>query len=196
MRDIDEMLLDGPIPGESLTAEPGNYPWEQPPQYVDPEDAIAYHIGRLSSGDKLDSVFDALEMGISVDSLTSMILTGASMNGVHNVDVSILVGPVLHEFIASAAKKAGIDYKDNLSDGAKKEAHSKRRSRYMAMKAMLDFEPTPDTPAAAESMQTDEMMLDTPDDTMYNEDALMQQGDTTMAETDTAAPRGLMSRGI
>jgi hypothetical protein len=141
-------------------------------------------------------VFDALEMGISVDSLTGIILTGATMNGIHNVDTSILVGPVIHEFIVSAAKKAGIKYKDNLSADAKKEAHSKRRSRYMAMKAIMDYEPAPDTPAAAESMQTDEMMLDTPDDIMYNEDALMQQGDTTMAEADTAAPRGLMSRGM
>jgi hypothetical protein len=196
MRDLDAMMLDGPIPGASLTAEPGNYPWEQPPQYVDPEEALSYHISRLSDPDRLDSVFDALEIGISVDSLTSIILTNATMNGIHNIDTSILVGPVVHEYIASAAKKAGIDYEDNLSDGAKKEAHSKRRSRYMAMKAVMDYEPTPDTPAAAESMQTDEMMLDTPDDTMYNEDALMQQGDTTMAETDTAAPRGLMSRGI
>ena len=32
--------LDAPIPGQSLTDEPGNYPWEHPPKTTDPEDAL------------------------------------------------------------------------------------------------------------------------------------------------------------
>ena len=31
--------FDAPIPGQSLTDEPGNYPWEHPPQYTNPEEA-------------------------------------------------------------------------------------------------------------------------------------------------------------
>ncbi len=27
--------FDVPIPGESLTDEPGKWPWEQPPKYTD-----------------------------------------------------------------------------------------------------------------------------------------------------------------
>ena len=31
--------FDSPVPGQSLTDTPGNYPWEHPPQFVDPEEA-------------------------------------------------------------------------------------------------------------------------------------------------------------
>ena len=31
--------FDRPIPGQSLTDEPGNYPWEHPPQYTDLREA-------------------------------------------------------------------------------------------------------------------------------------------------------------
>ena len=34
-------LLKAPIPGQSLTDEPKNYPWENPPEITDPEEAIA-----------------------------------------------------------------------------------------------------------------------------------------------------------
>lgn len=197
MRSPDELLLDGPIPGASLTAEPGNYPWEQPPMLTDPDEAIGHHISRLHQNDRLDSIYDALEMGISVDSITGILLTAGQMNGIHNVDTSVLIGPVLHEYIVTAAKMAGIDYKDNLSDKAKADSRSKRRSKYMAMKAVMDFQPTDTPPPAQENVQTDEMMLDSSADNMYNEDAMLQQVDTTVAEADpAAAPRGLMSRGM
>ena len=31
--------FDAPIPGQSLTDEPGNYPWEHPPNALRPEQA-------------------------------------------------------------------------------------------------------------------------------------------------------------
>ena len=34
--------FDSPVPGQSLTDTPGNYPWEHPPQFVDPEEATEY----------------------------------------------------------------------------------------------------------------------------------------------------------
>ena len=35
-------LLDAPIPGQSLTSEPGNYPWEQPPQLNTVDEAVEH----------------------------------------------------------------------------------------------------------------------------------------------------------
>ena len=32
--------FDAPIPGQSLTDEPGNYPWEHPPKTTDPEELM------------------------------------------------------------------------------------------------------------------------------------------------------------
>ena len=40
-------LATGPIPGQSLTREPGNAAYEQPPQYVDLDDAMEYMLPRI-----------------------------------------------------------------------------------------------------------------------------------------------------
>ena len=32
--------FDAPVPGQSLTDEPGNYPWEHAPQHSDPEEVL------------------------------------------------------------------------------------------------------------------------------------------------------------
>ena len=34
--------FDAPIPGQSLTDEPGNYPWEHPPQFASVEEATDF----------------------------------------------------------------------------------------------------------------------------------------------------------
>ena len=34
MLETNEPMFDGPIPGESLTAELGARPWQSPPQYA------------------------------------------------------------------------------------------------------------------------------------------------------------------
>ena len=37
---FDASSLNAPIPGMSLTTEPGNRPWENPPQIVTIDDAL------------------------------------------------------------------------------------------------------------------------------------------------------------
>ena len=39
-----ENPFDAPIPGQSLTDTPGNYPWEHPPQYTDVDDILDIYI--------------------------------------------------------------------------------------------------------------------------------------------------------
>ena len=40
-------LLQGPIPGMSLTKEPGEYPWERPTQLTTVEEAVEYYTDRV-----------------------------------------------------------------------------------------------------------------------------------------------------
>ena len=40
--------FNAPIPGQGLTDEPGNYPWEHPPQFPEIEDAADFIYDRLS----------------------------------------------------------------------------------------------------------------------------------------------------
>ena len=41
-------LFNRPIPGQALTDEPKNYPWERPPEISEPNEVIRYHLDRIS----------------------------------------------------------------------------------------------------------------------------------------------------
>ena len=50
------------FPGQSLTAEPKNAPYERPPQMVKPEEAMLWHLNRITEPDKAEAVLDLLEL--------------------------------------------------------------------------------------------------------------------------------------
>lgn len=102
--------LDAPIPGQSLTAPLGERPWQNPPRYSTVEQAIQFYLPRLTSERQGAQLMDLLEMGIPVDTVVDTIQLGGVMEGVHSVDVGILVSPILAEAIEQMAIAAGVDY--------------------------------------------------------------------------------------
>ena len=109
-------MFSAPIPGQSLTSEPKNSPWENPPEYAAPEDAVLWHIERLNKPEKLKASLNMLELGVDVVTLTEGILRAAVAMGKHSIDVSLIIGPIIHELIKSNADAAGIDYEEGLED--------------------------------------------------------------------------------
>ena len=55
------MNFMAPIPGMSLTGEPGNSPWEQPPKYDTVEESLAYYLEKLDNEDLLDETLLAFK---------------------------------------------------------------------------------------------------------------------------------------
>ena len=126
-------MFSAPIPGQSLTTPPKNYAWERPPEIADPEQAIVKHLDRLSDPEMLDSVLTTLEhTGIDIQTMTKGIIRGAVANGVHSIDVGLIVAPVVHEFIKQAAKTFGLEVDDGFEDKPVKE---KEKQAVIAMKA-------------------------------------------------------------
>ena len=122
MRGPENPLLDGPIPGQSLTSEPGNRPWENPPKMATVEEAIEFYINRLSNPDMLNRSLDILEKtDLPITVLVEVMTMGGVMQGLHSVDISVLVSPILVEFMRVAADKAGIDYSLGIENKAKYE---------------------------------------------------------------------------
>ena len=109
-------MFNAPIPGQSLTTEPKNYPWENPPEYSNPEDALMWHMDRLDDPEKTKACLGLLELGLDVVTLTEGLLRGAVAEGIHTIDTSLIIGPVIHEYITGTADAAGIDYKEGLSE--------------------------------------------------------------------------------
>ena len=102
--------FDRPTPGMSLTAELGNRPWQQPPQYTTVEEALQWYIPRLTNPEMLDQLLNVMESGIPLTTIADAMQTGGVMEGKHSLDVGILILPVLIETMAYLAEEAGIEY--------------------------------------------------------------------------------------
>ena len=64
------MIFERPIPGQSLTTEPKNVPYENPPEIVDPELAAMAHLQKINNADAVEDLLFFLESGVSVVTLT------------------------------------------------------------------------------------------------------------------------------
>jgi hypothetical protein len=104
--------FDAPIPGQSLTNAPKNHPWERPPETVDPDEAIVHHLTRLGQPKVLNSILDAVGQGIPVSMLTDLLLTGAVAQGIHSIDISMMVAPVVQDYIVNLLEEEGVEFKE------------------------------------------------------------------------------------
>ena len=114
MAELDAVPFDAAIPGQSLTAELGSRPWQQPAQYTTVEEALDYYIPRLESEEVSAQLLDVLEMGIPVTTVANTLQLGSVMEGKHSVDVGILILPVLVELIMLIADTANVKYTSSL----------------------------------------------------------------------------------
>jgi hypothetical protein len=106
-----EEFLEAPIPGMSLTTEPGNSPWEQPPQLVTIQQVADFYIDKLTEDQEaIDRVIDALEAGAPLQVLADGIITFNMMKGIHTIDVGFLVMPIIVEMFITLAELNDIKY--------------------------------------------------------------------------------------
>lgn len=112
-----EEAFDAPIAGMSLTHELGARPWQQPPQYATIEEALDFYVARLTSDQFVARLLEIIERGIPLTALAETITLGGVMQGLHSIDVAILVNPVLVELMAGIADNADVEYKVGDTDG-------------------------------------------------------------------------------
>ena len=127
----NNVTFDAPIPGQSLVTEPRGYAWERPPQIDKVEDAMAFYMNSLSQPQISDDIFTALDEGFPLDLLVKSIVTTGVMEGVHSIDVSLLIHPLLVEFVHTQAVAAGVK---NIVKHAKnmQEEMSKKEKQMLA----------------------------------------------------------------
>ena len=115
-------MFNVPIPGESLTVEPKSMPYERPPEISDPIEALDLHINNITRPDAMEDMFFFLHSGLDLTSLVEGILRSAVMAGMHSVDVSLIIAPVLHEEIKALALEAGVEFEEGFDDNEEKNA--------------------------------------------------------------------------
>ena len=102
-------MLQGPVPGQSLTDTPRNAPWERPSEFDTVEDAVKFHINKLADPDVLDDIAIAFKLGADLKTMSEMIVNMGSMKGLHTVEVGMLAGPVIASFIKMAMHSLDIE---------------------------------------------------------------------------------------
>ena len=140
------MQFDRPIPGQSLTTPPKAAPYERPPDVTDPREALELHLDNLMKDGAMDDVLFFLEEGLDLVTLVEGIARSAVMEGIHSIDISLIIAPVLHEFIKGAALRAGIDFEEGFENKKAKQAitYSRNVSRAKSMLKELKGEDKPD----------------------------------------------------
>jgi hypothetical protein len=110
MPEDNSKFLSAPIPGQSLTTEPKSRPWEQPPKYNTVEEALDFYIPRLSDPELMAPMVDSMEEGTTVVAVADLIQSSGVMQGLHTLDIGLLISPVLVELLITQADVAGIEY--------------------------------------------------------------------------------------
>ena len=108
-------MIDAPIAGQSLTAELGNRPWQQPPQYTTVEQALEFYIPRLTNPEMLDDLLNVMETGVPLTTLANAIQSSGVMEGKHSLDIGILIMPVLMETMAYLAEESGVKFESGTN---------------------------------------------------------------------------------
>ena len=164
-QEVEAAVLSSSIPGESLTAELGAYPWQRPPELPTIDEAVSYYSERLVE-DKTSAGFIALlDSGISIKTIIDTTLEASIAHGIHSIDVATLVSPVLVEMMMYLGDVAKVDYITGLEED-KRNKVVENAVMYKVMKKFSDEAKDVEKPTE------------------------MPEVETPMAE----APKGLMAR--
>ena len=120
-------ITERPIPGQSLTAEPRSQPFERPSEIVDPIEAIDAHLDNLSSEGAVEGI-----------------LRSAVMEGIHSIDLSLIIAPVLHEHIKGILDASGVEYEEGFEDKEGKKALNYKRDVERAKRMLGQLDPEPE----------------------------------------------------
>lgn len=170
-------IFNRPIPGQSLTTEPKNNPWEQPAQMSDVEDITMFYIERMANDQVIDDLAAVCDAGISLKPIVETIISSGTMRGIHSVDAGMLVAPIIHEFLKQAISSTGVEVKDDGRD-YQKETDEREMQRFQLIAGKYLNE-NPDDGTDPGKNLLSELVEDQPEEEDTTEDK----------------PQGLMAKG-
>tara|TARA_R100000742_G_C4278162_1_gene100686 strand:+ start:1261 stop:1782 length:522 start_codon:yes stop_codon:yes gene_type:complete len=91
--------FSAPVPGESLTHEPGKQAWEQPPRYAAFEEALDETMKKVFQSKNVAKVITMLDAGVDVESIARTIVFSGFMEGQYTPDVGMLMSKNVYEAI-------------------------------------------------------------------------------------------------
>lgn len=140
----NDIFLNAPIPGQSLTVEPGSVPWEQPPQYVTVDDVAYFYSDKLDNPEAIFELMSLLEKKIPILTIVNTMVKASIMKGYHTVDTGFLVTPIIVEIIKTLADLNDVPYTISAEDAAKENSVSPAIIKQLIEEAKKKVEKSPE----------------------------------------------------
>ena len=102
-KDLD--MFNAPVPGQSLTDEPGSRPWEKPPQFSRPQEAFRAIQNRFRNRKTQEELVSVMDAGMPLQVLTKSITIGGFREGLWTPDVAELLNPPVFMLLGNLARK-------------------------------------------------------------------------------------------
>ena len=102
-------VLGAAMPGQSLTANPGQFPYEKPPVTVDPVEAIEAIVESIQKPNTSRSFAKLLEAGLSAETIASGLSLQGVSEGIFDPDVAELIKPVLIFYIVEIGEEHNVE---------------------------------------------------------------------------------------
>jgi len=100
--------FNGPIPGESLTADTREYPWHRPPEITDFNEGVTRLIDDMDDEREMQLIYSLLELEVPVAIITSNILMRKIGRGIIPIDLGILMAGPVARYVEILAKDNGL----------------------------------------------------------------------------------------
>lgn len=104
------LLNAQPIPGMSLTGEPGNTPWEQPPMFVELDDVVNYYVEKMTEPEAVERLLAAMKTDAPLVAIANTLIKAAMMKGVHSIDVGVIALPIIVELMKTIGDMNDVGY--------------------------------------------------------------------------------------
>jgi hypothetical protein len=140
----NSIFLTAPIPGQSLTVEPGSVPWEKPPQYVTLDEVASFYSEKLDNPEAIFEMLNLLDKKIPILTIVNTMIKASIMQGYHTVDTGFLVTPILVEIIKTLAELNDVSYRVSAEDAAKERTVSPAIIKQLIDEAKKKVEKSPE----------------------------------------------------
>ena len=154
--------FERPIPGQSLTSAPRDFPWERPPELVEVGDVVDYYIKKLANDEVMDDMAATFEMGADINTIVNTMMKMGTMNGLHTLQAGMLAGPSVGAFIKAALKTYGIDAKEEAIEPSERQKMRAEKRVLNLVRSKMDIpseeEEVMEEAPAAEPEQAEEVM--------------------------------------
>lgn len=135
---VQEPKIDGPIPGQSLTGEPGGKQWETPPELVTVEETAEFYFEKLLDPAKSSALLAQIEDGMPLTLMADSLQALGVFKGLHTVHMGVLISPVLVELMKAIAEDSDVSY----VIGTEEDALVGEQDKSMAFRALKKVYPS------------------------------------------------------